>query len=144
MQIKKKIIFQSKKGAPFIMVRRSILLIIVAFSLCTFAETVTKSSVAFQFPTAVSASAWTFAQANEASFNFTKPGKNIVEFSWNLPKKTIQGNISIFTVSGAKVKSFPFSSSYGTVQWNTAASGIYFAQLSGGSFKKNLQIFLYR
>ncbi len=128
------------------MLRRSILSIIVAFSLGAFADTVVKSSAAFAFPTSVSTTAWTFAQANEASFNFTKPlaGKNIVEFSWNLPKRINQGNITVFSVSGAKVKSFPITSSYGTVQWKTNASGIYFAQLSGGSFKKNLQVFLYR
>jgi hypothetical protein len=72
-------------------------------------------------------------------------GKGAISFSWSLPAvKADMGKISLFTVSGKLIKAFDVKSQEGRISWSMPnarmASGVYFAVLTYGSFKKNIKI----
>jgi hypothetical protein len=133
------------------MIRSRVLLTIIAVSLGIFAETVVKSSPAFQFPPATGARVGYAIQDNSVLFSYSRhfSSRYSVEIAWSLPGKMENGSISVFTLAGTKVKTFPISQQQGNVVWDLSngrkmATGVYFATLTYGSFKKNMQILLSR
>jgi hypothetical protein len=126
------------------------LLLVVAFFSVLSAETVTKTSPAFSFPSAVGVIGARSFQSNDAVFHYRTIGVagTNVEISWSLSVQAAQGSISIFNVSGSRVKTFAVASRNGKVQWDISnggkpARGIYFAALSYGACKKKCTIVLY-
>ena len=114
------------------------------------AETVVKNSAPFSFPMTVGVRWNSFSKAEVASFiqKFHNTGKKNIELSWSLPGKAGSGSISIFTMTGARIKTFPMASQEGSVTWNISsetkvANGVYFARLSNGVYNKNLKLFVY-
>jgi hypothetical protein len=112
-------------------------------------EIVTKSSAPFSFPTTVGVVWKNTVNENNASFisQTRRSGKNIVEFLWSFSSKVDKGNISVFNLSGSRIKMFSVSSREGSVQWDIyagkkIAQGIYFAKLTCGNFKKDLRIII--
>jgi hypothetical protein len=130
--------------------KQFVLLIIAMCTIALFAsETVTKSSAPFAFPLTVGV-AWkqTF-QGKNISFasQSSLRGRKVVEFSWSLSGNNEKGDISVFNLAGARVKSFSVSSRNGNVQWDVAsgkkaAKGVYFAKLTCGTFQKSLKIII--
>jgi hypothetical protein len=116
------------------------------------AETVVKNSAAFSFPTTVVGILAGNALQNKESFfvgSASLAGRKTVTLSWSLPVKTARGTITIFSLSGAKIKSFPIATPQGYVTWDIGgmgrvANGLCFATLSCGSIKKNLHLMLCR
>jgi flagellar hook assembly protein FlgD len=127
-----------------------ILLIVTLCASFPFAsETVTKSSAAFSFPLTVGVSWKQSFQGKNISFasQSSLRGRKVVEFSWSLSNANENGNISVFNLAGARVKSFPVSSRNGSVQWDVAsgkkaAKGVYFAKLTCGTYQKSLKIII--
>lgn len=125
--------------------------VMVLFSFSLFAaETVVKNSVPFSFPMTVGVRWNSLSKGKMASFIpiFHYAGNRNIELSWSLPGKVENGSISIFTLTGARIKTFPVASQEGSVVWNISAdtkvaNGIYFARLSNGAYKKNLKLFVY-
>jgi hypothetical protein len=127
------------------------LLLIGAIGAGIFAETVVKNSAAFSFPTTVGILGGHLLQNKDAVFvgSANLAGRNIITLSWSLPVKAAGGSISIFALSGAKIKSFQISSPQGYINWDISGAGrtgngIYFATLSYGSIKKNLHLMICR
>lgn len=113
------------------------------------AETVTKNSAPFSFPLTVGVAWKQSFQGKNISFasQSSLRGRKIIEFSWSLSGKIEKGNISVFNLAGARIKSFPVSSREGSVQWDVAsgkkaARGVYFATLVCGSYQKSLKIII--
>ena len=126
------------------------LLLMAALSVSLYAETVTKISAPFAFPTTVGVSGDRTFQSTMASFACRTgfAGRSMIEFSWSLPGKAEQGSISVFTISGSRIKTFPMNAQCGIVRWNMSAGkklarGIYIATLSYGTHKQNLKIVQY-
>ena len=132
------------------------LMVSVALAVCLSAalcfsapETIVKLSAQFSFPPSVGILCYHSFQANNVSFlsNTQINGKKAVEFSWSFPGAAKNGNISIFSMNGSKLKTFPVISQTGKVVWNFAESkkvgkGVYFASISYGSNKQNLKLFI--
>jgi hypothetical protein len=124
------------------------LAVFLGAALCFSApETITKLSAPFSFPSTVGVAYRGSLPASGASFlyNTRITGKKVVELSWSLPGRANNGVISIFTVSGSKIKTFAITSQTGIVQWDISESkkvskGVYFASMSFGSGKKNLKL----
>jgi hypothetical protein len=126
------------------------LAVCLSATLCFSApETITKLSVPFSFPTTVGISGSRSFQTNNAAFlcDIRTNGKKIIELSWSLPSAAKNGTISIFSVSGSKIKTFSISSHEGKVEWDVTGSkkvgkGVYFASISYGPSKKNLKLII--
>jgi len=110
-------------------------------------ETVVKMSAPFSFPATVGVLGGRMFQSSHAIFVCTSrlTGRNIVELSWSLPPSAKYGTISIFTVSGSKIKTFSIGSPSGAVEWDITESkkigkGVYFASISYGMSKRNLKL----
>jgi hypothetical protein len=75
-------------------------------------------------------------------------GTQAIDFSWSLPVKAKNGNISLFSVSGARVKTVPITSPNGNVSIDISsgklARGIYFAKLSYGACEKTINFIVCR
>jgi hypothetical protein len=125
-----------------------LLLLTAALFACLFAETVVKDSAPFPFPTVTGVLT---NQLQHVSFVSKSQwmGANTIAFAWSIPANAKKGNITIYNVLGAQVKTFSLTAPQGMVEWDlsagrTVASGIYFARLSYGSVTKNLTVVLYR
>jgi hypothetical protein len=124
------------------------LAVCLSAALCFSApETITKLSAPFSFPTTVGISGSRSFQTTSAAFVSTihTNGKKTVELSWSLPATAKNGTISIFSVTGSKVKFFSISSHEGKVEWDITGSkkvgkGVYFASITYGLSKKNLKL----
>jgi hypothetical protein len=126
------------------------LLLMAAFSVNLYAETVTKISAPFAFPTTSGVTGDRSFQSTKASFTCRTgfAGRSMIEFSWSLPGKAEKGSISVFTIAGSHIKTFSMTSQCGSVRWDLSASkklarGIYIATLSYGIHKQNLKIVQY-
>jgi hypothetical protein len=113
------------------------------------AETVVKSSALFSFPLTVGVNWKQSFQGKNISFasQSSLRGRKVVEFSWSLSSAMEKGDISVFNLAGARVKSFPVSSRNGSVQWDVAtgkkaAKGVYFVKLTCGTYQKSLKIII--
>jgi hypothetical protein len=127
------------------------LIIALLFSLSLYAETTVKNSAPFSFPTAVGVG-WGDHSAfgNEALFagKTRSSGTHAIDFSWALSSKAKSGSISLFTVTGARVKTIPITSQSGSVSMDMSGGklsrGVYFAKLSYGTYEKTINFIAYR
>jgi hypothetical protein len=131
--------------------KRSLMLLLIAFFVSAYAETVTKSSAAFPWPPTSGVLAGKTGFIDNISFSYQTgiAVKNVIILSWSLPMKAEKGNIAIFTLAGTRIASFPITAAKGSVNWNIAAarkpaSGVFLATLSYGTFTKNQQILISR
>jgi hypothetical protein len=113
-------------------------------------EVVFKNSVPFSFPMAVGVTWKVSSGGKDLSFvsQMRSFGRKVVEFSWSIPGAEENGSISVFSVRGVKIKSFPLISREGKLQWDVLAdkrvgNGIYFAKLVCGAYKKNIKVAVY-
>jgi hypothetical protein len=127
------------------------LVLMAVFSVSLYAETVSKLSAPFQFPTAVGVISSHSMLSKDVSFSYNLHSGNrtMIGLSWTLPEKAEKGSISIFTLSGTKIKTFPISENHAGMTWEISgaaklANGVYLATLTSGSYKKNLQILISR
>jgi hypothetical protein len=127
------------------------LILMAVFFAGVSAETVSKNSAPFPFPTTVGAKGFVSFQNKDISFSFKVHSGNrtIIGLSWSLPEKTQKGTISIFTLAGTKIKTFSITGQQGNVNWDLSpgtklANGVYLATMTSGTYKKNLQILLSR
>ena len=130
---------------------RSVLVVALALSGALFATTTVKNSAPFSFPTVVGVKGGQHLQDITEVFagGYNPAGGRTVTLSWSLPVKAERGSISIFNITGSKIRTFPIGSSRGYVVWDLSGekrvgNGIYFATLSYGSCKKNLQLVICR
>jgi hypothetical protein len=127
------------------------LVLMAGVSVSLYAETVSKLSAPFQFPTSVGVHSSHSLQCKDLSFSYTLHSGNraIIGLSWTLPEKAERGSISIFTLSGTKIKTIPISENHAGATWDISgaakmANGVYLATLTSGSYKKNIQILISR
>jgi hypothetical protein len=124
-----------------------ILVLFMALGVFAAHEDVSKSSAPFSFVQTGVINQSVYS-ANGVSFSYkrTSAGKSGMFFSWTLPKnKTDIGKLSLYTVSGKLIKSFPVSSKDKPyISWKgpngKMAGGVYLATLTFGQFKKSLRI----
>jgi hypothetical protein len=121
------------------------------FTISSFADTVFKNSPQFPWPGTTGVTGGYAFQDKDFLFSYNVRSENraVIGLSWSLPEKTSHGVISIFTLAGTKIKSFSLNERQGNVAWDISgnkklANGLYFATLTSGTFKKNLQIFISR
>jgi hypothetical protein len=113
------------------------------------AQTVEKLSASFAFPTTLTSARGVVTDQKAVSF-FRMAGRSAqkgkISLEWYYAGAATAGTISIFSVSGALVKKVALSARHGTTQVDIgrAASGIYFASISFGSYRQNLKLALYR
>lgn len=123
-------------------------LLVLFLAMCIFAapETKTATSAQFTFKLGTGVHLPKYYSVDAMYFSCKKlvNGKGALSFSWSLPGvKADKGKISLFTVSGKLIRAFDVKSQEGRVSWNMPsrmASGVYFATLSYGTFKKNVKI----
>jgi hypothetical protein len=126
--------------------KSKILVLFLALGIFAAPENISKQSAAFSFPTGIGVITPKTYLMGEKAFSCRKSfsGKQVISLSWALPTKAENGKISIFTLSGALVKSFPVTAQKGMVNWDAShgivASGIYLATLTYGPYKSNLKI----
>jgi hypothetical protein len=127
------------------------LVLMAVFSVSLYAETVSKLSAPFQFPTAVGVISGHSMQSKDVSFSYHlhSGNRSVIGLSWALPEKAEKGSISVFSLSGTKIKTIPISGNHARVNWDISgstklANGVYLATLTSGSYKKNLQILISR
>jgi hypothetical protein len=133
------------QGGQGMFSKSKILVLFLALGIFAAPETVSKQSAAFSFPPTGVILQKTYLMGGKAfSCKKSFSGRQVISLSWALPTKAENGKISIFTLSGALVKSFPVTAQKGMVNWDashgTVASGIYLASLSYGPYKSNLKI----
>jgi hypothetical protein len=115
-----------------------------------FAETVTKSSIPFSFPTGVAVHDNRYAAGSETVFTGTAhfTGKRVISFSWSAPQQAKKGSIALFSLSGVLVRSVAITAQSGSVEVNCTENqlprGVYFAKLSFGTFEKTINFIMYR
>jgi hypothetical protein len=116
-----------------------------------FADTVSKNSAPFAFPPSVGVigSYSTQSQSFSFSYNIHSSNRTVIGLSWTLPERAEKGSISVYNLSGTKIKSFSISRNQASVNWDISggakpANGVYLATLTSGSHKKNLQILISR
>lgn len=123
-------------------------ILVLFLAVCIFAapETVQKSSAQFSFIQGIGVFQPRHYSMDGMYFSCKRlvNGKGAISFSWSLPTgKNDMGKISLFTVSGKLIRSFDVKSQEGRFSWNMPvrmASGVYFAVLTYGTFKKNVKI----
>lgn len=109
-------------------------------------ETIVKLSAPFSFPAGVGISESPAFQNNVLFSRASQlSGKKTIELSWSLPALAKSGSISIFSVTGSKIKTYSIASPAGKVEWDITGSekvakGVYFATISYGPSKKNLKL----
>jgi hypothetical protein len=88
-----------------------------------------------------------FRSQNGSYFSYRKlaNSKQGILFSWSINDNQAQtGKLSIYNISGKLIQSFDVTSRQKYVTWSMPqakiASGVYFAVLNLGSFKKNAKI----
>ncbi|HUI91264.1 MAG TPA: T9SS type A sorting domain-containing protein [Chitinivibrionales bacterium] len=123
-------------------------LLVLFLAVCVFAAPETKTATSGQFSFVQGVGVYQPRLFNLDAMYFTCKklvnGKGAISFSWSLPgMKADNGKISVFTVAGKLIRSFDIKSQEGRISWNMPsrmASGVYFATLTYGAFKKNAKI----
>jgi hypothetical protein len=124
-------------------------ILVLFLAICVFAapETKTATSAQFSFIQGVGVFQPRLYSMDGMYLSCKKlvNGKGAISFSWSLPAiKADMGKISVFTVSGKLIKVFDVKSQEGRISWSMPnarmASGVYFATLTYGTFKKNIKI----
>ncbi len=112
------------------------------------ADKVSASSHAFSFPAFTAVKQGTVV-AHPSYFKFLQnpAGARVMTFMWSFPAQPAmqRGSITVYSLRGQAVKSFPFTGSSGMVKWNAAkdgAPGIYVARLVYGSVRQNIRMML--
>ena len=120
------------------------------FAVTAFAsETVVKNSTPFSFPLTVGVVTGKHAFIGQTSFTaaYRMSVGRFLELNWTLPDNQKHGVISLFSLNGILIRSFPISKPSGSIRYNVAggsiAKGIYFARLSSGTIKKDHKIVIY-
>jgi hypothetical protein len=127
------------------------LVLMAVFSVTVFADTVSKNSAAFAFPPAVGVTSTYAAHSQNLSFTYNIHSglRSVIGLSWTLPEMAERATVSVYNLSGTKIKSFPISMNQTSVNWDISgmakpANGVYLATLTSGQYKKNLQILISR
>ncbi len=119
--------------------------------LCAFAvsaDKVSASSRAFSFPAFTGVKQGTVV-AHPSYFKFLQNSASarVMTFMWSFPAQSSgqRGAITVYSLRGQVIKSFPCTAPSGMVKWNTAkdgAAGIYVARLVYGSVRQNIRMML--
>lgn len=127
------------------MVIRKIVVLLCAAGLVHAAETVTKMSAPFTLP---SSAVMPFTSMKTPQlFRCRKTGLSgteLVTMEWAIPEKSGSGWLTVYSLSGVKVKTFRVTSPKGMVRWNPHASGVtsgvYCVTLSYGTFRGSVKL----
>jgi len=84
-------------------------------------------------------------------FKYSGPASRAgaLTFTWSFPAEpgNQKGTITIYSLSGRAVKTFPVSTNAGMVAWDVSSRsvrGVYVAQITCGSARHNLKLLLCR
>jgi hypothetical protein len=123
-----------------------LLVLFAAFGVFATPENITQSSAPFSFA-ATGVMQQYSRYVNGSSFSYKKLSNNKqgIAFSWSIIDNAVQtGKLSIYSISGKLIQSFDITSRQKSLTWSMPqskiASGVYFAVLNFGSFKKNAKI----
>jgi hypothetical protein len=126
------------------MLQRCGVILDLAMAVSLWAETVEKNSAEFSFPTVTSVreSGNVPGAASLFSITTSSAGKRNLSFAWSVAGTAKKGTISLYTLSGLKIRTIPVSSATGAVSLDLPskriASGLYFATMSFGDFEKTI------
>jgi len=122
-------------------------LLVLFLALGAFAtpENITQSSAPFSFT--VTGVTQQFRYPNGSYFSYKKLSNNKqgIVFAWSINDIAVQtGKLSIYNISGKLIQSYDVTVRQKSQTWSMPqskiASGVYFAVLNFGSFKKNAKI----
>ena len=107
------------------------------------AETLTKDSAPFEFPvTGIEKKG--IKSFNKAVLTSRLVADQVAAISWSIPDVVLNGELSLYSPSGALLKSFPVSRNKGTVLWDLgkdgASHGVYVAAIQAGSYRNEFII----
>lgn len=112
-------------------------------------ETIVKNSAPFSFPLTIEAVIGQRSfpgQVRFGAFYRGMTGKSL-DLSWSLPKTMSTGTISLYSLKGSVIRTFPITAASGSLRWDISelglAKGIYLARLSSVTVKKNHKIVIY-
>jgi len=123
-----------------------VLVLLTAFGVLAGHEAYSPQSVPFSFMQVGVTNPYHQMMMN-STFSYKKlsSGKEGILFSWSLPGNSAQiGKLSVYSISGKVLKTFSLTSRDNSKVWSMPqgklASGVYFAVLSYGTWKKNTKI----
>jgi hypothetical protein len=123
-----------------------VLVLFLAFGVLATPENISKSSAPFSFAQAGVLQQYIHS-ANGSYFSCKKlaNGRQGMVFTWSILDNSAKtGNLSIYSISGKLIKSYEVTSRQKSIIWSMPqskiASGVYFAELNYGSFRKNAKI----
>jgi hypothetical protein len=112
-------------------------------------ETITGVSVPFAFPAQASIKAGIgLQQAFYFQSHLDAVGRGSVSICWSLPEADhLKGTLSIYTLAGKKLESYPIEAGSGRVLWRSSryqiAQGIYYARLQYGNYSNTLKTVMF-
>jgi hypothetical protein len=114
-----------------------------------YGETITATSNAFTFPPMTGIKSGNHpAIAGHFGFSGFSQKSGLVTLAWSMPTelKGASGSITIYSLLGRAIKTFPISTPSGVVTWkaarNDGPAGIFFARFAYGTSKQNLKLIL--
>ena len=105
-----------------------------------------KESNEFQFPISGVRRGKAVVMKNLNFSSTYNRSKNLVVFSYSLPKNVKEAVLNIYTIKGSLVKSLPLKNDAKMISWNianhTVAMGTYAVSLKCDAFEKNLKLII--
>jgi hypothetical protein len=114
-------------------------------------QAITATSPPFTFPDEVGVKLPGSTPHTAMYFKYSGPASQagVLTFTWSFPAqpKGQNGTITVYSLSGRAIKTFPVSTNAGSVFWNLSSKsvkGVYIARIICGSARQNLKILLCR
>ncbi|MBN2188513.1 MAG: T9SS type A sorting domain-containing protein [Chitinispirillaceae bacterium] len=123
------------------------------FSVCIIAggQPIIVESAPFTFPVEVGVKIPLSNPRTAPYFKYSGPvaRAGVLTFSWSFPAQPVnqKGTITVYSLLGRAVKTFPVSTNAGMVAWDVSSrsvKGVYVAQITCGSARHNLKLLLCR
>jgi hypothetical protein len=124
---------------------------VFSVAMIAWGQTITATSGPFTFPATVGVKIPGNALQTAKYFKYSGPSSRAgaLTFTWSFPSQpgNQKGFITVYSLSGRAIKTFPVSTNAGTVTWNISGQGVrgvYIARMTCGSARQNLKLLLCR
>lgn len=114
-------------------------------------QSITVESTPFTFPTEVGVKIPGSTPHTALYFKYSGPASRagVLTLTWSFPAqpRNQKGTITVCSLLGRAVKTFPVSTNAGSVTWNVSSQsvkGVYIARIICGSARHNLKLLLCR
>jgi hypothetical protein len=124
---------------------------VFSVAMIAWGQPIIVESAPFTFPVEVGVKITGSTLRTAPYFKYSGPASRagVLTFTWSFPAQpgNQKGKITVYSLSGRAVKTFPVSMNAGSVTWNVSSRsvrGVYVAQITCGSARHNLKLLLCR